>query len=157
GIAAKSQTQTIFKINDDENEIILYLKDLPVLIDSTNSLSFNTVTSDSYLPKFAINRSYQNKDFDEHSTYWVQIPIQQTSSNSIWLMEFFDQTIDELTIFKPESNGSFVLVEQGDHRNFLNRENLHKNFTVRLNDVNDTVQVYYARIRSHEFADIRIA
>jgi two-component system, sensor histidine kinase LadS len=153
----QSQAQVVHQIKDDVNETILYLKDLPVLIDSTNSLNFNTVTSDLCLPKFAINHGYQNKDFDEHSTYWVQIPIKQTSTKLLWMMEFFDQTIDDLIIFKPEADGAFSVHEQGDHQFFENRENLHKNFTVTLNKAQDSVQVYYARIRSHEFADIRIA
>lgn len=157
GLAQQSIAQGIHEIKDEVNETILYLKDLPVLIDSTNSLSFNTVTSDRYLPKFTINHDYQNKDFDEHSTYWVQIPIKQNESKFIWVMEFFDQTIDDLIIFKPESSGTFSVHELGDHQLFKNRENLHKNFTVTLSTGQDTLQVYYARIRSHEFADIRIA
>jgi hypothetical protein len=157
GVVDKVQSQTVYQIKDEVDETILFLKDLPVLIDSTNSLTFNTVTSDLFLPKFVVNYSYQNKDFDEHSTYWVQIPIKHKSSKLVWVMEFFDQTIDDLVIFKPESNGTFSVHEQGDRHPFENRENLHKNFTITLNNSTDTVQVYYARIRSHEFADIRIA
>ena len=149
--------QGVYNIQDDVHETILYLKDLPVLIDSTNSLDFRTVKSSFSRSKFTINKDYQNKDFDEHSTYWVQIPIAQTNSRFIWVMEFFDQTIDDLIIYSPEHNGQYARHELGDHQPFMNRENLHKNFVITLKRTEDTVQVYYARIRSHEFADIRVA
>ena len=157
GIASEAQSQTVYQIKDEVNETILYLKDLPVFIDSTNSLTFSSVTSDLFRSKFIVNPNYQNKDFDEHATYWVQIPIKHKTSKLVWVMEFFDQTIDDLIIFKPEHTGSFTVHEQGDRHLFENRENLHKNFTITLNNSTDTVQIYYARIRSHEFADIRIA
>jgi hypothetical protein len=149
--------QGTLEIMDSKNETILFLKDLPVLIDSTNSLDFNTINSDLYLSKFSINQEYQNKDFNEHSTYWVRIPIKQSSSRLFWVMEFFDQTIDDLVIYAPGYDGRYNLHELGDHQPFKNRENLHKNFTVTLNNKTGDTQVYYARIRSHEFADIRIA
>jgi hypothetical protein len=151
------RAQGVHELNDNVNESILFLKDLPVFIDSTNSLDFGSVTSNQFLSRFTINQNYQNRDFNEHSTYWIQIPIRKEASNLIWVMEFFDQTIDDLVIYKPEAQGKYSIHELGDHQPFRNRENLHKNFTVSLSDTQDSIQVYYARVKSHEFADIRIA
>src|SRR5690242_10456390 len=75
--------QGVHELNDSVNESILFLKDLPVLIDSTNSLDFAAITSSQFLSKFTINQNYQNKDFNEHSTYWIQIPIRKETSNLI--------------------------------------------------------------------------
>jgi two-component system, sensor histidine kinase LadS len=154
---AAAQEQRVYEMHDSAPEIILFLKDLPVLIDSTNQLGFTEVISAQAKARFTINSLYQNKDFDERSTYWVQIPMAQSNTKLIWVMEFFDQTIDDLIVYKPDQDGGFTAIALGDSQPFRNRENLHKNFTVRIDGTPGTTQTYYARIRSHEFADIRIA
>src|SRR5690606_24061758 len=69
--------------------------DLTILIDTTNTLSFEQITSPSYAHRFRSNRSYQNKDFRRNASYWIKLPIRHNpSTGKIWLLEFYDQTID---------------------------------------------------------------
>lgn len=126
--------------------------------DTTNTLTFNQVVSKEFSLLFKIHPEYQNKDFKTNATYWICIPIRHSgSTKKDWLLEFYDQTIDFLEAYIPQDKGSYERVIMGDSRAFRNRIIPHKNFEIPLTMKSDTVMYYYFNIRSHEFADIRIA
>jgi hypothetical protein len=57
----------------------------------------------------------------------------------------------------PQQDGSYKVTQLGDEQPFTKRLVLHKNFELMLEMKKDTIMFYYFKIRSHEFADIRIA
>jgi two-component system, sensor histidine kinase LadS len=149
--------QVILEVNDETDERVLLPSDLLYLVDSTNSLSFETVSSHAYADKFQQHSSYQNKDFLTNASYWIKIPIRhKASSNKMWLLEFYDQSIDHLEAFVPREDGSYERRAMGDNELFSNRLFRHKNFEIPIKMISDSVLVYYFRVRSHEFADLRI-
>jgi hypothetical protein len=126
--------------------------------DTTNTLTFNQVVSKEFSLPFKVHPEYQNKDFKTNATYWICIPIRHSgSTKKDWLLEFYDQTIDFLEAYIPQDKGSYERVIMGDSRAFRDRIIPHKNFEIPLTMKSDTVMYYYFNIRSHEFADIRIA
>src|SRR5690606_31847833 len=119
---------------------------------------FIDISSVEFSNRFETYPSYQNVDFKTNASYWIRMPVQHTSSTrKVWLLEFYDQSIDHIEAYIPGSDGSYHIVNMGDQHPFSNRLFLHKNFEIQLNMDRDTVMVYYFKVSSHEFADLRIA
>jgi hypothetical protein len=149
--------QTTVTIDDAVDERDLMAKDLKMFIDSTSQIPFSEITTPPYAGKFTVNSTYQNTDFRENAAYWIRIPIRHSPySKKVWLLEFYDQTIDHIDAFIPREDGTFEKISMGDQQAFSKRLLKHKNFEVVLRMQADTVVNYYFRVQSHEFADIRV-
>lgn len=152
------EAQQMVTVNDSIDERNFMPYELMYFNDTTNRLSFEQASSREFTQKFQQHTSYQNKDFVANSAYWIRLPIQHsTATQKVWLLEFYDQTIDHIDAYIPQIDGSYKLTKLGDSQNFIKRFFRHKNFELMLNMKRDTLMYYYFRIRSHEFADIRIA
>jgi hypothetical protein len=150
-----SQTATI---NDEIDERVYLLKDLEFFIDTTNQLTFSQITESINSPRFQKNSNYQNKDYQTGDSYWIRFSVKHNSnSNKVWLIEFYDQTIDSIEAYLPLAAGGYEKKIMGDHYPFSLRKFAHKNFEIQLTPSGDSVQTYYFKVRSDEFADIRIA
>jgi hypothetical protein len=150
--------QGIVEVDDDIDERNFMPYDLRYLVDSTNTLTFREISSPSMIGAFQQHSYYQNRDFRNNASYWIRLPIRhRADSRKIWLLEFYDQTIDYLDAFIPQADGSYQKVEMGDELPFHQRKFMHKNFEIPLAMKSDTLMVYYFRVRSHGFADLRIA
>lgn len=142
----------------DLNEIELMPFELAFIADTTNTLTFEQVSSREYTGLFSLHPFYQNKHFKTNVNYWIRLPIRHsTSTGKVWLLEFYDQTIDVIDAYVPDDHGNYQMTTMGDAREFGNRLFRHKNFELLLDMHSDDIRYYYFRIRSHEFADLRIA
>src|SRR6478736_6546761 len=145
-------------LNDSITERIYTLNEVEYLIDSTNNLTIDQIINPATSILFREHDSYLNKDFRNDFSYWIRFPVSHSSkTKKVWLMEFYDQTIDHLEVYTPQPGDGYEKKVMGDTYPFKQRTLLHKNFEVMLDVKTDTVMVYYFRIQSHEFADIRIA
>lgn len=157
-LAAAGSRGQVLGLPENQNERILFLNELEFWVDTTNAVDFNRVSDPSFSDRFKIYPTYQNKDFKVGVSYWIRIPMHHfAESRKVWLLEFYDQTIDRIDAFVPLLDGAYEQLTMGDHYPFTQRTFEHKNFEVQLDMGKDTTLVYYFRIRSHEFADIRIA
>jgi hypothetical protein len=148
----------IIEVSDTVNEQNFMPYELTYYIDSTNRLPFAEVSSPEFARQFRQHASYQNKDFKENSSYWIRLPIRhRPDTRKVWLLEFYDQTIDHIEAFIPRGDGSYRTLSVGDTHPFTQRILLHKNFEIVLDMKTDTIMYYYFKVQSHEFADIRIA
>jgi hypothetical protein len=121
-------------------------------------MTFEQISSPDRTKQFYQHTSYQNSDFIPNAGYWIRLPICHTrNTKKIWLLEFYDQTIDHIDAYIPNENGKYEKIYMGDSQPFDKRMFMHKNFEVTLHMKSDTVMYYYFKIRSHDFADIRIA
>lgn len=146
------------RVEPDVDERILYLNELEYFVDTTRSIQFDQIASPAFRRHFHRNADYQNKDFKTNVSYWIRIPIHHESATKhLWLLEFYDQTIDHIGAYIPDERGGYDNLILGDHYPFTQRTFNHKNFEVPLDMRRDTTLIYYFHIQSHEFADIRIA
>jgi two-component system, sensor histidine kinase LadS len=149
--------QSPIEIDDNVDERNFMPYEIPMYVDGTNSLTFWEISSTHFSNRFKSFPGYQNKDFRPNSSYWIRLPIKHsTSTSKIWLLEFYDQTIDHIEAYIPIEDGSFKNVVTGDQKPFHKRLIPHKNFEIPLNMKRDTVLYYYFKVQSHDFADIRI-
>jgi two-component system, sensor histidine kinase LadS len=145
-------------INDQVDERNFMPSELTYLTDTTNTLSFEKISSPEYAKQFYQHTWYQNSDFIPNAGYWIRLPICHTrNTKKVWLLEFYDQTIDHIEAYIPQENGSYEKISLGDSQPFEKRMFMHKNFEIALHMKSDTVMYYYFKVRSHDFADIRIA
>lgn len=157
-VVTKLPAQQVVLINDSITEYNFMPHELMFYVDRANELEFGDVSSKDFAGNFHRHSAYQNKDFIADASYWIRLPIQsKTPTRKIWLLEFYDQTIDHIDAYIPRSTGQFEHLRLGDSQPFPDRTFRHKNFEIVLDTNPEEVQYYYFRIRSHEFADIRIA
>ncbi|MBL7857687.1 MAG: transposase [Cyclobacteriaceae bacterium] len=152
------QAQEPIEIDDALDARDLFLKQLTYFIDTTNALSFSRISSSEFSNRFRQHASYQNKDFMINTAYWIRFPIRHTTATQkLWLLEFYDQTIDHIEAYTPDDKGNYQRLQLGDSQPFTERLFRHKNFEILLDVKADTVLYYYFKVQSGEFADIRIA
>ncbi len=158
GIVAQVLAQDIIVIDDNETERIFSLRELEYYEDATSKLTFSDITSAEFSPRFRTNPDYNNTQYHAKSTYWVRFQLQhQKESSLIWLLEFYDQTIDEIEAFIPDATGNYERLKMGDKQPFYDRGILHKNFEIMLDNSSSQLKTYYFKVNSTGFADIRIA
>ncbi|MCK6618704.1 MAG: transposase [Cyclobacteriaceae bacterium] len=154
----RSQAQIPFELNEAVEERNFMPNELSYFIDPTNTLSFIEISSPEYANRFKTHSDYHNIDFQVNAAYWIRLPIRTNSGlKKMWLLEFYDQTIDHIEAFVPISDGSYRIVHLGDQQPFSKRFFHHKNFEIQLDTQRDTLMVFYFKVQSHEFADLRIA
>ncbi len=157
-VAQQLAAQSVMNVDDEIIEHNFMPNELMYYVDDTHTLSFGEISSGSFSGRFEAHPTYQNKDFNADAAYWIRIPIRHNSkSTKVWLLEFYDQTIDHIEAYVPQEDGSYKHVMMGDSQPFMKRTFRHKNFEIVLNMRSDDVMFYYFNIRSHEFADIRVA
>jgi two-component system, sensor histidine kinase LadS len=157
-ISLYASAQEPVAVNDEVNEQHFMPYELAIFVDSTNQKTFFEIASPAFADRFKINEHYQNKDFCNDISYWIRFPIKHSSTTKkVWLLEFYDQTIDYLDAYLPQADGTYSRVEMGDQKAFAKKTFMHKNFEVVFDIKKDTIAYYYFRVQSHEFADIRIA
>lgn len=156
GLPVFSLAQTT-EIDDAVDERIFLLKDLEFFIDTTNRLTFSHISDSLFEQAFQRRESYQNKDYQSGASYWIRFSVKHNPSEKVWLIEFYDQTIDLIEAYVPKVDGNYSQSVMGDGIPFYQRKFAHKNFEVQLDPHPASVQHYYFRVQSHEFADIRIA
>lgn len=153
-LSAKAQTAVTL---DSLDERVFLLNELEFFIDSTNSLSFDEISTSRFSNQFVRRPTYQNKDYRSGESYWIRFSVEHNPTEKVWLIEFYDQTIDHIEAYVPRPDGTYEKEIMGDAFTFQNRKFAHKNFEVQLYPHDNSVQYYYFRVQSHEFADIRIA
>lgn len=162
--SSELQAQREVIIDGSSPEFNFMPQDLELLVDSTNTLTFQDIRQLEKAgfrctkPLFTRQAGYQNADFRKNAGYWIRMAVRITeSANDPWLLEFYDQTIDRLDIWIPQADGTYTHNMTGDQISFSEKTIRHKNFEVPLTSRKDSVLVYYFRVQSHEFADLRIA
>jgi hypothetical protein len=147
-----------FEIDDQLDERIYAIDKLEFFEETGNSLDISTVSNPDFQGKFKIDSTFSKGKFDPNKIYWVKVSIlRNPASQKNWILEFYDQTIDQLDAYIPEKQGDFRKVELGDNQPFSQRLFIHKNFEIPVTNGSGGIVDYYFKIRSSQKADIRIA
>ncbi len=155
---SKLPAQDPIFIHDSVPERILSLRNLAYFEDTTNSLEFEEIVSPQFENNFTVNPAFSNKQYNKKATYWVRLDLRHNPlSEKLWILEFYDQTIDNIEAYIPNEEGNYQKVKMGDKLDFESRTFSHKNFELVLHNDTNEVLTYYFKISSHNFADIRIA
>ena len=152
---ASSERERFF-IDDTADEFLVSIVDLPILVDSTGTQTFEDIIKSSN--EFAIYPGFKPNDYCVKCTYWVKIQLLVgNETGKKWMLEFYDQTIDSITAFFPDGEGAYTWSQTGDYLPFREKEFSHKNFEWLIDTDLKGQQNIYFKVRSHSYADIRIA
>jgi hypothetical protein len=154
GIAQQVHAQEAVTLNDTITQHPFSYKEIVHFEDTSGKLSLADIQKPAIASKFVVSGLYP-KTYDSHTSYWVRITInhnEQTKNN--WLIEFFDQTIDNITIYAPNINGSYAVAKFGSSYPFSERLYQHKNFSVNIDNELYGTHTYYVCVRSHQPSNI---
>ncbi|PWS30659.1 7TM diverse intracellular signaling domain-containing protein [Pedobacter paludis] len=151
------KAQQPVEIQDSVAQHIFTFKQIEVIEDASGTLSFNEVKGENFEKKFkaSITSTPQTKELNK--TYWFRIKIKKNDlAKKPFILEFFDQTIDHITAYIPQSDRSFKVEELGDARAFNKRLIHHKNFEIPIENKGNETQTYYFKIKSSQISDVII-
>jgi len=151
------KAQQPVELQDSVAQHIFTFKQIEVVEDASGTLSFNEVKGENFEKKFkaSITSTPQTKELNK--TYWFRIKIKKNDlAKKPFILEFFDQTIDHITAYIPQSDRSFKVEELGDARAFNKRLIHHKNFEIPIENKGNETQTYYFKIKSSQISDVII-
>ncbi|MFA0962314.1 7TM diverse intracellular signaling domain-containing protein [Roseivirga sp. BDSF3-8] len=153
---ATAATPAPFYLRPGQEEMIIPFSRMAYVEDTADTLTFRHVTRHPEL--FSVNPRFRPPDYNAPSTYWVKLDIRlPEKGQSGQLLEFYDQTIDEITFYSPREDGTYQTIRMGDALPFHEKLFLHKNFEVLLPPDLQGVHTFYFKVKSHSYADIRVA
>lgn len=142
--------------SNGNDEVIFPITELQIYADERGFVNFSDVLNGEV--EFVISEDFQPKDYSVDSYYWIRFPLHLNNIESKqWLIEFYDQTIDVIEAYIPTLDGSYKKITMGDHYPFYQKSFDHKNFEIQIDPKLHGEIVYYFRVKSHTYADIRIA
>lgn len=110
-------------ITENTKQHIFSFKKIEQLKDSNGKLTFKEVLSPQHLQSFKPSISSAPKNNNKATAHWYRISINQNKSlNKRFLLEFFDQTVDDIVAYIPNQHGSYDSLQLGDCYAFGQRE-----------------------------------
>ncbi|MFT6036645.1 MAG: hypothetical protein ACJAT1_001938 [Marivirga sp.] len=147
--------QNPYLIFEGQEEVILSITDVAYFEDTTNTLDFDDVSDSSFQKYYYNTPEFKPEDYNRSSTYWVKLDLQLPAYNGNYVLEFYDQSIDSITVHLAEVGGDFRIIRMGDALPFDLKDIHHKNFEVLLES--DAKYTCYIKVKNSQYADIRIA
>lgn len=156
-LTTEVQAQQKVAIDDEVNQHIFSYNEIQCLEDPKGVLTFDQVLSPRISAQFEASWSSTPQNYNLSSVYWYKITIQHPlSTRQNWILEFFDQTIDDITTYIPVDGGKYKTEKLGALHKFSDRQYHHKNFEINLDISPGKTYTYYFRVKSHQTADIII-
>lgn len=147
--------QIAVPLNDKVKQHIFEYKQVYYFEDTTAQLKFSQADISAFDKHFRVNPEPTPVTRNVKSAYWYRIKIGHTAgTKNNWLLEFFDQTIDSITVYSPIAPNKYTPTLLGSSRPFSDRFYHHKNFSLNLNTPKDADAIYYIRIRSHHSVNV---
>ncbi|WDF53775.1 7TM diverse intracellular signaling domain-containing protein [Mucilaginibacter sp. KACC 22063] len=150
-ILTTAHAQQIVNIDNSTKQVIFHTADIKWLEDAGDQFTFNQISSADFQKNFKNNPGYYPKNYHHQSAYWYKITVRYTEDISpSAVFEFFDQTIDHVSIYMPDEHGNYIKSTAGSAVPFSKRSFLHKNFEFPIEAKSAGVRTYYFKIKSKE-------
>jgi rubrerythrin len=155
GMAINANAQVAVNIRDTSKQQIFRYGEINYLDDVNARLTFDEIKSEAFINKFKVNKEATPITTTPGTAYWYRVKIKHNpQSRNSWILEFFDQTIDSITVYSPDKNQNYTPTLLGSSRPFSARLYHHKNFSLNLNNSLTGDQLYYIRIKSHQSVNV---
>jgi hypothetical protein len=147
--------QQTVTLNDTITQHIFSYGEVQCLYDSSGKLTINQIKSPAMAARFVTNDIYTPKTPGLNEVYWYRIKISHTyATRNNWMLEFFDQTIDDIQVYSPVNPNDYAITYLGSNRPFSQRLYQHKNLSLNINSNLYGENVYYIRLSSHQPANV---
>jgi signal transduction histidine kinase len=141
----------LITLTDRSEEHVLSGSTIEVLRDSTNNMTFEEVINQytSRPASFSIKEEQVN---DPKAAFWLRIRLKDISSGGKkWLLELYDNRLDDIVLYIPLKDGSYQIMRAGDQQVFAQKDFQHINFVFQLPTLSSEESVLYIRLHSdHE-------
>ncbi len=143
----------VYKIDPEATEYYFEGNYIEVLDDIGGEISFQDILAGKYddqfhsrEEKFSTYKVPATRDPDTY--YWVRISINHSPNpEKVWLLEFTNQSLDEVDYYIPKGDGSYEEGQFGDHFKFEKRYLQHKNFELVIPTNLKGEHYYYFRVK----------
>jgi hypothetical protein len=123
-------------------------ENIEILEDLDNTIELKDILSGIYDKQFIAGTKLPVTR-NNNVTYWAKLKIKKlTNDNNLWVLEAYDQSIDEIEFYVPDENGKYVRYEGGDNKPFLIRQYKHKNFVFNIPLKYNQELVVYLKMKS---------
>lgn len=147
--------QQTVKIDDKVPHHIFSYGEIEQFEDTSGTLRFEDIIKGGANIHFTKSKVYTPKSPNPKSAYWFKIRIAFVpQSKEHWVLEFFDQTIDEINLYAPEEKNIYKKYTFGAQYKFDLREYAHKNFLFNLDNSTAREETYYIKVKSSQSASI---
>ncbi|GAA0549153.1 7TM diverse intracellular signaling domain-containing protein [Chitinophaga japonensis] len=155
--ALPARAQQAVAISDEVEQHIFTYAEIECLEDTGGQLTIAEVSSPPFSRQFRPSTQSTPQNHHLGAAYWYRIKIRHDpAARKHFILEYFDQTIDEITAYLPDGSGQYRVRQMGDRYPFGQRLFRHKNFELELDNSRAGEQVYYFRVRSAQIADVII-
>lgn len=153
--ALKAQDRVL--LNDSISKHIFIYKEIEFFIDTTNTLTINDVSKSSFSSKFKPSKTFTPTNYQYLHNGWYRIKINRSSAvKNSWILEFFDQTIEEIHFYTPDNYGKYTMQSFGAAHPFDQRPYFHKNFTLNLDTAFKGDRTYYFSAKSSHPSNVMV-
>lgn len=150
-----TMAQPVVRIKDSVDQHMFTGREIEFLEDAAGTYTLADVRKPSLSSQFQSLTKNTPQNYNLKAAYWYRIRIgHNPASAKNWILEFFDQTIDEITMYLPDEKGNYIARATGDQYPFKQREYSHKNFEVNIGNNEVYEGTYYFRVKSHQTADV---
>ncbi|MDB4905038.1 MAG: chromosome partitioning protein ParA [Mucilaginibacter sp.] len=150
-----ADAQVAVKISDKVKQHIFRYNEVIYIEDIKDNLTINQIKGSAFEGKFKVNTEATPVTHNPNSAWWYRINIAHNpQSKNTWILEFFDQTIDSITVYSPDKQNNYTATLLGSNRPFVERMYHHKNFCLNINNNLNGDYFYYIRIKSHEGVNV---
>ncbi|WP_167541866.1 sensor histidine kinase [Herbaspirillum rhizosphaerae] len=129
---------------------------LDILIDASKSMRFEEVSSRAGSERFVPLKGELNEGLLK-ADVWLRFDARRAPRRqATWLLEVQPATLEHLTLYMPNPDGSYSLREAGMMVPFAQREVAYKNPVFRLSVPITGAQTFYLKIRTHNTVAARL-
>lgn len=151
---SSATAQSPVEINDDVDQHIFTYEEIEVFEDPSGRLGIDEVRRSDLKGAFKANRASTPQTLNLRSNYWFKINIKSNpAAKKHYILEFFDQTIDGITVYMPDKLAGYQEIQLGDQYPFAERRLKHKNFEIPIENLGKEINTYYIKIKSSQIAD----
>ena len=147
--AMPSLAQQSVLLNTDQ-EIYNIGKDISVFIDSSKTVQFEQILSETYQDKFIPSSSNSLSLGVIPDAVWIKFLVSNDSPESIeWVLGLDYPLFDYITFYQKNSKNEWQKIETGDMYPFKKRQIDNRNFVFPLNLQQDSLHVFYMRFQTN--------
>jgi hypothetical protein len=149
--------QKAVPINSQVNQHIFRLNEIEFIKDEKGQMTLADVQLADQQQLFKINKVYYPEN-RPNIIYWYKVKLRITDklADNAAIIEFFDQTTNDITAYMPAANGQYIKSRAGADLNFSKKLYQHKNFEFQLQHLPKGNYNCYFKVKSKDGVNIII-
>jgi hypothetical protein len=149
--------QKAVTVNPNTDQHIFTRTEIELLRDPSNQLAIQDIKRADRQNHFVKNSGYYPENLP-HTAYWYKLTLQVTDdiAGNASVMEFFDQTTNDIVAYLPTASGGYIKSRSGANLNFNSRLYKHKNFEFQVQPLPKGKYTCYFKVLSKDKVNIII-